>query len=168
VDSNWSTAKNWAPKTVPTATDDVIFNAMNNNFSVVDAFFGGTVKTLTIEKGFTNIISLERSLTSTTAEQNDGTISGSGTFIVPTGGTFNWLGGKQKGLGGPAYRTIIENVATLNIADNADKTLDGRTINNSGRINWLDAGDLILTNEAVVDNLSGATFTAGQGAATTL
>jgi uncharacterized repeat protein (TIGR01451 family) len=46
----------------------------------------------------------------------------------------------------------------LNISGNANKVLDGRTLNNGGTLNWSGAGDIDLSNSAVINNLAGATF----------
>lgn len=160
VNTNWSNLNNWSPLTVPTANDEAIFTGDHLVQSTVDTAFAGTVNKLTIESNYTRQITLQRSLTSTTIDQADGTIFGN-TLIVPANGTFDWSGGTQRGLGS-ATTTIAAN-ATLNIKGNARKNLDGRIIENSGTTVWTGFGDVTAVNAGKFNNLSGSVFRANTG-----
>lgn len=61
--NNWSEAANWVGDVVPIAANNVVFNSTSSKDAVVDASFGGTVKSLTLATGYTGEVLLARSLT---------------------------------------------------------------------------------------------------------
>ncbi|MBL8026819.1 MAG: hypothetical protein JNL74_10440, partial [Fibrobacteres bacterium] len=78
ADNNWSTAANWYGNAVPGAGDTVYFNGISSKRSIIDAGFGGTVKRMEINSGFTDSVKLSRSLTvADTFVQAAGTFYGS-------------------------------------------------------------------------------------------
>ncbi len=78
-----------------------------------------------------------------------GTLGGTGN--VGVSGTMNWTGGTISGSG------QIGSSGVLNITSTNTKTLDGRTLTNSGTGNW-SAGLINLYNAAEFRNLAGASF----------
>ncbi len=86
--------------------------------------------------------------------QTAGTLGGASALTVF--GTLNWQGGQMAGGG----TTAIAPGGTLSIDTGALHQLSGRTIDNSGTINWI-AGNLRGdTAGSVINNLSGANFNA--------
>jgi hypothetical protein len=67
ADTSWSCAGNWSDNAVPGAGDTVTFNSASTSSSTVDAGFAGTVASVNIGAGYTGTISLDRSLTVSTA-----------------------------------------------------------------------------------------------------
>ncbi|MEI8142996.1 MAG: LamG-like jellyroll fold domain-containing protein, partial [Candidatus Berkelbacteria bacterium] len=61
-ENNWSCASNWSGGVVPTAADDVIFNATSTKASTVDAGFVNHIKSLSISSGYTNTLTLVNDL----------------------------------------------------------------------------------------------------------
>jgi hypothetical protein len=89
--NNWSEAANWDTNKVPQAADSVIFDGTGQKDSYIDADFGGTIASITINDGYiTGRIWQKRSLIIT----GDYTQS-SGSFISPpnfpfsVGGSFS-------------------------------------------------------------------------------
>jgi hypothetical protein len=101
----WSNPNNWQlpggkiPTTPPGAGDDVVLGLFNMP-SLVDQSFAGTIRSLTIQAGYTDGLTLTRSLTigaaGVTSSQADGTISGQSLIVA--GGTFNVTGGTMANL----------------------------------------------------------------------
>ncbi len=163
--ANWSTAANWSvdgnPATViPGPSDDVVFdgNTSSNN-STVDTGFPGTVKSVTIKSTYGGTITLAASLTATTTEQDAGTVNGSGTYFVPSGGSYTWTGGTLQGTADSEYAvqvaanaTFTFNAGLLNSA-----TLDGRWIINYGSFQSVNGGTINVSNDGGIDNLAGST-----------
>ncbi|MBL8024923.1 MAG: hypothetical protein JNL74_00850, partial [Fibrobacteres bacterium] len=65
ADNNWSTALNWNPPFVPASTDSVVFNGTSTKQSTIDGGFGGTVKNMIMEAGYTDTVKMGRNLTCT-------------------------------------------------------------------------------------------------------
>jgi len=80
-----------------------------------------------------------------------GVLRTSGTLTPTT--TFDWSGGVLGGSGS----TDIGAGLTVSMTTGSDKTLDARTLNNYGTMNW-SAGNLLLNNGAKLSNLSGASL----------
>jgi len=72
-------------------------------------------------------------VTATTINWNAGLIASTGTISIPVGGT-------------------------LAISGTSFKELDSGTLSNAGGATWAGTGPLTLSNSALLDNLSGATF----------
>jgi adhesin HecA-like repeat protein len=161
---NWSDPNDWVDANnnhaVPTANDDVVFNSTGNSLSTVDTGFGGTIHNVTIQSGYTQDLWLSRALTVTgTLSQSDGAIDGSADLNIPSQGVYNWSGGKITGItgmGGAPNVNIAAN-GVLNLQGTADKTLNLRTIKNSGTTNWT-SGKFVLQNGGEFDNQSQAVF----------
>src|SRR5690606_37287754 len=81
--------------------------------------------------------------------QTTGTISGQADLIIAAGATYDWIGGTMSG-DPNAFDdgTIVEANGILNISGTAAKTLDGRWLDNSGRINWSSSGNIVFQNTA--------------------
>ena len=81
-----------------------------------------------------------------------GTLTGSDAITATT--TLNWSGGTMSGAGA----TNLAASGTMITSATGYITLDGRTFNNAGTVNWSSTGYLSLANNAVFNNLNGATF----------
>ncbi|MFH1899038.1 MAG: hypothetical protein ABIJ82_01015, partial [Patescibacteria group bacterium] len=80
-------------RTVPTAFDIVTFDNVNNTNSYVDAGFGGTIASLSIN-GYTGTITQNGNLTITgDYSQTSGTFISNPTYTFSTGGSFSLPGG---------------------------------------------------------------------------
>ncbi len=83
--NSWSNAANWSADTVPTAADEVVFNATSTKNSTIDAAFAGTVGSISVNAGYTGTITTSRLLTVTQSGGMSGNISiGAGTWNVGT------------------------------------------------------------------------------------
>src|SRR4051794_17687054 len=65
--NNWSDSDNWdqVPVATPGPDDDVVFNSTSTKASILDASFTASIKGLSINSGYTNILSLGNTLTVT-------------------------------------------------------------------------------------------------------
>ncbi|MBI3615644.1 MAG: filamentous hemagglutinin N-terminal domain-containing protein, partial [Candidatus Omnitrophica bacterium] len=104
-DGLWSTATNWSGLggAVPGAGDDLVFDGTSNTASSVDAAFGGQAGSLSMNAGYTNTVTLNRSLTLTASGGGTGsltinsgildagsqTLTVEGNFTVQSGGAFS-------------------------------------------------------------------------------
>jgi hypothetical protein len=108
---NWSDDENWDNDTAPGNNDDVVFDALSKS-SVVDAGFGGTVQSISIQTLYDGSVFLERSLTVTGnifLGDNDSSIDANGNDIT-VGGT---LAVNSGFLGAPSGTLTIGNDFTL-------------------------------------------------------
>src|SRR5258708_18294115 len=94
VDNNWSTAANWSAGCtgtggVPSASDSVTFDGTSTKNATIDSSFTGSVASLTINAGYTGIITQSRSLTIASGDytQAGGTFTG-GAFTITITGNF--------------------------------------------------------------------------------
>lgn len=88
--NNWSEAANWSGDTVPTSSDDVVFDAVSTKNAIVDSSV--TVISLTVNAGYTGSISIADgvALTATNATHHGGTFNvGAGTWNVTSQFTLN-------------------------------------------------------------------------------
>jgi hypothetical protein len=76
-------------------------------------------------------------------------LSGTGTFEVPAGSTFDWRSGYMVGFGGT---TTIDPGATLKIEGSETKSLDNRALNNEGTGTWTGTGNWAIYEAAVFTN----------------
>jgi uncharacterized repeat protein (TIGR01451 family) len=170
----WETAANWSGGTLPTSSDDVCIpagvtvqltsgthtvNSLGSNGNLI--FSAGS---LTVVGGFnsdgavtiggTGTLTLNSTSTiSSTLTITSGTLSGTGGVIVA--GLITWSGGMMTGAG-----TVDAN-GGININGTVTKTLNAaRVLNNNGVTTWTNTGDISIGNNAVFNNLSGATFDA--------
>ncbi|MEL7426701.1 MAG: T9SS type A sorting domain-containing protein [Bacteroidota bacterium] len=85
VDSDWATAGNWSPASVPTASDDVRI-PNTGNAPVINGLTAAVAKSVVVEVNAQLTISASGSLTIDGADfdglVNEGTISNSGTLII--------------------------------------------------------------------------------------
>ncbi len=120
--------------------------------------------TIDVSGGFADI---EKNLTIPDLVLTGGTLYGSGNITVnATKGTaLIWNGySTMSGVGSITVNT--GSTASLG-GDGTYQTLDGRTFNNKGTVNWLSGSYLIYLNDgAVFNNLSGATFNANTPSST--
>lgn len=130
--STWGVGANWstplAPGTFP-----------NNGFPTptYDAILG-----------VTSIVTLDQNITIQKFTMSTGTVTG--TFGLTTKELFAWTGGTMSGVG------VLNANGGLSLAGGT-KTLNGRTINNTGAATWT-AGQLSTGNGAIFNNQLGATF----------
>jgi autotransporter-associated beta strand protein len=87
-----------------------------------------------------------------TYTQTFGTLTGAGNLTV--NGLLTWSGGTMSGSGKTAAR------GGLAISGDANKVLDGRTVDNFGAGTWTGIGNVIFNNGARFNNLIGATLDA--------
>jgi hypothetical protein len=93
-------------------------------------------------------VEFDQNATMGTLNLTNGTLTGVGDVTVT--GTFNWTGGTLSGLG----NLIVSGNMTLSGSNG--RTLDGRTLQNTGTAAWTDSGGVSFANDAVWVNLSGA------------
>jgi hypothetical protein len=79
-------------------------------------------------------------------------LTGVGNLVVAN--AFHWMSGQLADVGS----LDISPTATLTISGTDWKSLYRRTINNAGSTIWMGNGDITLDQNAVINNLSGATF----------
>ncbi len=65
--NNWSDCDNWSTNICPVAADSVTFNGTSTKDSIIDASWGGSITSITISAGYTGTVSMERSLTMSSA-----------------------------------------------------------------------------------------------------
>jgi streptogramin lyase/5-hydroxyisourate hydrolase-like protein (transthyretin family) len=95
ADNNWSTTLNWTGNAVPISTCDVIFNETSTKASTLDSSFTNHVKSLSINSGYTNTVTLAKDLdddgsiilAAGTLKANNYTLNIGGSW-TNTGGTF--------------------------------------------------------------------------------
>ncbi|NOS70409.1 MAG: hypothetical protein HOP33_10815 [Verrucomicrobia bacterium] len=157
----WDAPANWSPAQLPTAADNV-FITNNGTYTVTIDRVDPTVGSITIGGATgTQTLFLDRAtltLNGASVINTHGELQLSVTTSVLAGagnltvnGTFTWTRGEMTGAG----VTTISSGGVMTIGGNAD--LVGRTLNNSGTINW-NAGAFALDSGAVLNNLTGATF----------
>jgi len=132
--NKWSCATNWSSDIVPASADTVTFNDTSTKNATIDASFAGTVTNLTVDPGYSETITMARSLTiSGTFSQSDGVFTASNqsfttaVFTLATGGIFTASSGVT--------------------AVSATFTITGGTFNhNSGTMTFDGAGATISCN----------------------
>src|SRR5262249_43201185 len=126
-------------------TDVATFDGSVSNLPcIVDAASTGAVGRVEIHSDYTQSIKLQHSLTVGTTIQDGGTIYGFNSWIVPTGGVYNWNGGVLLGSGTALDLMVIQAGATMNV-NALIASLDGRTIQNNGTISWNGGQGQLLT-----------------------
>jgi hypothetical protein len=163
VDSNWSTKENWSNDTTPIVGDFVIFNNTGTlKDSIVDAGFTATISSLSINSGYTRILSLGGNLTTNAFSQADGTfnlagynltISSSGSFSQ-TGGTFD--GGS--GTIGIGNSFSVTNSGTSFTATSGTMTVGGDFTLGAGITFTHNSGTITLNNNPTTVTCNGASF----------
>jgi len=145
-----STPANWSGDTLPLAGDTIQFDATSNGKdAILDAgFVQEQVAKLLTTAGFTRTLTLSKNLAVTVLDLNGGTVTGAGELTLLAGGNSIWgAGGTMAGTG----VTRISAGATLVISTSNPHVVDGRFIQNSGRVEWTD-GNIVLNNNAVFFN----------------
>ncbi|HXK35117.1 MAG TPA: hypothetical protein VJ103_01255, partial [Candidatus Paceibacterota bacterium] len=82
---NWSEATNWSTDTVPTSSDDVIFDGTSTKNAVIDVAAIGGVN-ITSNYSGTISIPVNQTISVSGTFTEDG-----GTFVVPTGSTLSFI-----------------------------------------------------------------------------
>jgi fibronectin-binding autotransporter adhesin len=85
-------------------------------------------------------------------ELDSGALTGAAVLTITN--SFAWTGGTMSGTGS----TDLAPGSVFTISGAADKTLGGRTLNLGGTTTWSDSGNVVLANNAVISNQSGAVF----------
>jgi hypothetical protein len=150
----WDVASNWDTGVVPGVNDDVNINVPGGN-AVTFRSGNVTVAALTAITPFT-LSGGTLSITSTGTIDGaftftGGTLSGSGTVTVA--GKFNWSGGAMSGTG----TTVSEANLTITVPG-VYQTLNGWTLTNTGTATLSGGIRMQIGGNAVINNLSGATF----------
>lgn len=146
---SWHDSRNWSSDVLPTASDDVVINALGN-FTVIHSTGSSTIRSLTSNKllsisGGTLRIDTE-SLLGGGLTMTGGTLTGAGEIII--NGTSTWSGGTMSGSG----VTTIEPDAVLNLGRG---TLQ-RNFANKGHIRVVDT--LTVSSPYRINNLVDATI----------
>ena len=161
ADNNWNTDANWTGNTAPTATDDVIFNTTSTKTSAIDADFAGTIKSLSINSGYTNTVSASRELTITgdvnlaagTFAPGNQTINVAGSWNN-TGGTFT-AGTSTVNFNGSTAGKTINTGGTGDGKDFYNMTVAGQAAPETGLVGYWKMDDN-TTNSTVTDINPGA------------
>lgn len=184
ADNNWSTAANWTDDTVPTSTQDAVFNGTSTKNSTVDLNFNGsnTIANVVITTGYTGTITTATNLTITGAfSQSTGTfdvntndnIVDVGTNVTLTGGTFEASNSAVLEVGGNWTKTAAtfnHNGGTVTFDGAAQNLTSGggsfnhltHALTSSGTLTLLDNLTAVgtLTNVANTFNSNGKDVTA--------
>jgi hypothetical protein len=120
------------------------------------ADFPGTVTSLgnsLMMDGYSTTANFEsNTVTVGTLTMSNGTLLGVGDVAVTT--SLTWTGGTMADTGS----TSIMPGAALSISGTGSRYLDTRTLNNTGMGMWTDGGSVSFYNGAVMNNLTGASF----------
>ncbi|HLD51658.1 MAG TPA: LamG-like jellyroll fold domain-containing protein, partial [Sediminibacterium sp.] len=183
----WSTAANWQGGEVPDAGDDVVFNGTGNTASSIDDSFAGSVGSISINSGYTNIITNNRTsglavvttsgktgtftIASGTYDANGKTTSvagdwtnNGGTFTSGTG-TVTFNGSGAQSINGTASSQTFKNITTSSTSaltvggSTTTLTLNGSLTLGSGTS--FDVGTATTVNVAGDWTNNGGTFTPG-------
>ncbi|GEP51999.1 hypothetical protein FNO01nite_26710 [Flavobacterium noncentrifugens] len=153
--TNWDTAANWSPATVPTAANDVIIPT--GKAVVINV--AGVTKSIVVQGnasvtivGGLSFLNASSFAANAVTNWTSGTISGGGTLT--NAGTLNLTSGTSKVI---SQVTTINNTGTINIKDGGYFYLNNGTINNqvagivdlmsdNGNITWSGGGSHLLNN----------------------
>lgn len=97
--NNWSDGTNWSTNSVPASTDSVVFDSTSTKNATIDSSFGDTISAVSMNAGYTGIITQARSFTVTNAlTATAGTYQASADALVMgdltvNGGTVNHSSG---------------------------------------------------------------------------
>jgi len=176
ADTNWSTPRNWS-NGVPAASDMAVFDntAGAHLQATVDAAFAGAIDSLDLSWNGTLTVASPLMVANDTTFDN-GTLTGNSDLTVD--GTLTWSGGaKMTGFGS----TTVAAGGVLYIMANGNKTLDTRTLVNSGTAvyqgtsgisgsgtiinngSFEDKGDFSLSGSLTFNNAGTFTKTSGTG-----
>jgi hypothetical protein len=154
---NWSTAGNWSPAQIPTASDEVYIDAGGSYTVIVSTAEAagilhvgtGISGTQTLAVTVTGSLSLGSAsdVTTTGAMSVVSTLSGTGSLAV--NGVFNWDGGTIAGSTG----LTINSGGLLTVNNAVAHALNQRTLTiaSGATANW-NAGSISMANSAHVDN----------------
>lgn len=180
--NSWSNAANWSADTIPTAADDVVFDATSTKNSTIDAGFAGSVGSITINPGYTGTITTSRTLTVTQSSGGSGNVTISagtwnagtqtinvegnwlktaGTFNPGSSGTVNFNGAAGTQIvdaGGQSFRNWQHSGAST-VQVNSALTVDNQFNHSIGTFN-LNGQNLTVNGTS---NLSGGTLNLSSG-----
>ena len=118
--NDWSEPANWSTDLLPTASDEIIFDATSTKDSVVNVEFDGTIRQLQINSGYTGAVTLARNLTvngSFTQQvgvfdfgAGTNTVAVAGNFTVSAAATFNAREGAVEFIGW----SVVDSEAAFN------------------------------------------------------
>jgi hypothetical protein len=170
---DWDTPSNWDLGRVPGLGDDVVITIPGITIThasaqadaiqslTSQAFISLSAGSLTIG-GASAInatltiagatVSITDRVTVQNLELDSGTLTGAGAVTITE--SFTWTGGTMSG----PVSTNLAAGSTFTISGAADKVLDGWTLNLAGTTTWSDGGNLMLADNAVINNQSGALF----------
>ncbi|MFA6963897.1 MAG: BspA family leucine-rich repeat surface protein [Patescibacteria group bacterium] len=144
--NNWSTAENWTLDTVPDAACDVVFDSTSTKASTLDSGFTAHIKSLSINTGYTDTVTLGADLNDDGAlNLAEGTLS-AGNYTINIGGSWNNTGG-----------TFTKGTSTVNFNGTAAATVASNS-NDFYNITVAGQAGTISTPYAWIAN-SGATTT---------
>jgi hypothetical protein len=98
-------------------------------------------------------LNVNGAVTATHFEQDGGALTGTGGLTATS--SYDWTAGT---IANPLGSFAIPAGGVLRIRGNLDKSLDGRTLNLSGKTYWTDSGNLYFGSGATINNKTGATF----------
>lgn len=138
--NNWSEDANWTNDAAPTSTDFVLFDGTGTKNATVNV--ASTVANLTIDAGYTGILTLAAGLTNNgNFIQNGGTLDLSGQTFTQKGAAWTYTAGTT-----PTDGTVLfddSNFATITVT--GSHSLPNVTVNSSATFNFLIAATDTLT-----------------------
>jgi fibronectin-binding autotransporter adhesin len=142
--NKWSCAYNWLTDTVPTTLQPVVFDGTSTKNAVIDSAFQGTVLNITINSGYTGVITQQRSFSTLgNYVQSDGTFTSSSYGMTINSLTLN------------SGATLNATSSTLIVG--GDFTLNsGSTFNhNNGTVNFTGTASATLScNSSTFHNIA--------------
>lgn len=159
---NWSVATNWSGGVVPGPADRAIIDrpgtytvTVNVNATVAGLTLGSGTGTQTLlVNNSSRILTLDGPSAVSAGgvlRLTSGTVTGTGMLTL--GSRFEWTGGTVTGSG----LTVVPVGGLVALSTTGTKTLSARTLRNSGTIQIEADGDLILSGNALLDNLDTGT-----------
>lgn len=115
ANDNWSTAANWSNSTIPTSSCAVTFDDTSTDPSIVDGGFTNSISSLTIDTGYTNVVTLNTSLSM------GGDLILAAGILKANGNTIS-VGGKWNNTGG----TFTKDTSTVRFVGTAVNTIEPR------------------------------------------
>ncbi len=155
---NWFDANGQRPVQAPTANDDVVFTANNND--VCNATGVITVQKLTIQQGHTARINVSDLSIANGGEIADGELRNGAVHVLAGGDTLTWKGGTirtQFWVDANAYMEIRPSEVEKKVVEGGE----GGDIHNFGRISWqIDDEDdtIFLSDTATIENEANSWF----------
>ncbi|MEW5759012.1 MAG: autotransporter-associated beta strand repeat-containing protein, partial [Candidatus Omnitrophota bacterium] len=160
-DGKWSTVGNWSGLggAQPGAGDDVVFNGTSNTASNVDVDFAGTVGSIALNSGYTQTVTLQRTLATSTASGRTGNVTINSGIISQGVNDFTIAGALSVGGGTLNISSALTNITGA-------LTLTSGTI--SGTTGTITAASYAVQSGTISAILAGAGITLTKSTAGTV